>query len=171
VGVLLANSRANRDTSARMMRGVFSPGDCWLPTDDLFRQDADGDYWLMGTTRTVIRTEHGPVYPQPICDALGTVDTIDLAVAHGAVVDGRAVSVASVTTWPGRELRARDLDTAFQHLPAGERPDVVQVVDEIPVTPSHRPAVERVAELGVRSAAVWTYDAATATYVDPPARG
>jgi putative long chain acyl-CoA synthase len=171
VGVLLANSRANHDTSARTMRGVFTAGDCWLPTDDLFRQDADGDYWLVGTTRTVLRTEHGPVYPQPIVDALGSLDTVDLAVAHGTVVDGRAVSVASVTTWPGRELRARDLDTAFQHLPAGERPDVVQVVDEIPVTPSYRPAVERIAELGVRSAAVWTYDAATATYVDPPARG
>src|SRR5690606_29812887 len=99
VGLLLANPRASTDTTARKLRGVFAPGDTWVATDDLFWRDADGDFWLGDNRFTVIETEHGPVYTQPICDALTDLDRVDLATAYGVPVRGREeVAVAAVTT-------------------------------------------------------------------------
>ena len=45
VGMLLARVRPGEPLSVVPLRGVFAPGDAWLVTGDLFRRDADGDYW------------------------------------------------------------------------------------------------------------------------------
>jgi putative long chain acyl-CoA synthase len=167
VGLLLAHSRAGAGSSTRTMRGVVGPGAQWVPTGALFRQDVDGDYWLVGNLRTVIETAHGPVYPQPICDALGTLPQVDLAVAYGAVVDDRTVAVAAVTVRPGIELGPVDLIAALAAIPPDERPDLVRVVDEIPVTAWHRPVAERLPAIDLQASGVWRYDAANGLYVAP----
>lgn len=171
IGLLLANSRAEGDAATRALRGVFRPGDRWLPTGDLFRQDAEGDFWLVGSLNGVIETDRGPVFPQPICDALGSVEQIDLAVVHEAEIDGRATAVAAVTLWPGGELTAADLDAALQDLPPGERPDLVHVVEKIAVTASFRPDVEQLATQPVSTdgPGVWTYDPVLGGYAATPA--
>ena len=69
---------------------MFSRDDAWLSTGDLFRRDADGDYWRLDGVYDVIHTASGPVLAAPIRDALGDLPAVDLAVAYGLrAPDGR----------------------------------------------------------------------------------
>ena len=87
VGVLLAKSRPGLDAARVSMRGVFAEGDTWITTDHLFRRDRDGDYWFVDNRNTVIQSMRGPVFCQPICDALGDITVIDLAVVYPVATD------------------------------------------------------------------------------------
>ena len=87
VGVLLAKSRPGLDAARVSMRGVFAEGDTWITTDHLFRRDSDGDYWFVDNRNTVIQSMRGPVFCQPICDALGDITVIDLAVVYPVATD------------------------------------------------------------------------------------
>ena len=60
------------------LRGVFSSGDAWMLTGDLFRRDADGDLWRVDNLAEVVHTADGPVFTGPIRDALGDVPAVDL---------------------------------------------------------------------------------------------
>ncbi len=154
VGILLARAR-NIDTIATVpLRGVFARDDAWLSTGDLFRRDADGDYWRLDSARDVIRTAAGPVYSAPIRDALGDLPAVDLAVAYGLTLPRRAheLVMAAVTLRPGHSLDARALGDALERVPAPARPDVVSVVDEIPVTTWYRPLTGPLRDAGLPDA-------------------
>jgi putative long chain acyl-CoA synthase len=139
VGMLVARARRS-ETTATPMRGVFSRDDAWLSTGDLFRRDRDGDYWRLDGIRDVIHSAHGPVFPAPIRDALGDLPAVDLAVSYGVRVgDGDEIAVAAVTVRPGYELEAETVAAALAALPEPDRPALVHVVDEIPVTTWFRP--------------------------------
>jgi putative long chain acyl-CoA synthase len=133
------------------LRGVFRPDDAWLATGDLFRRDPDGDFWLLDSITSLIRTERGPVPPTPIRDALWSLDAVDMAVCFG-VRDPKAdhaVAVGAVTLRDGRELDAAAVSDALSALKPEERPAYVRVVDEIPVTTWYRPVHAEVQGLGV----------------------
>ena len=97
VGVLLAKPRSGLDAASVSMRSVFAEGDTWITTDHLFRRDSDGDYWFVDNRNTVIQSVRGPVFCQPICDALGDITVIDLAVVYPVATDTHDVAVAAVT--------------------------------------------------------------------------
>ena len=86
--------------------------------------------------------------------ALGDLEAVDLAGVYGLPTDDpdASLAIAAVTLRPGFELDAGALATALGALDEGERPDVVHVVDEIPVTTWYRP------------------NAAALRAADPPAR-
>src|SRR6202158_4989428 len=77
VGVLLAHPRGPIDPTASVKRGVFAPADTWVSSEYLFRRDEDGDYWLVDNRGSVIRTARGPIYAEPIADAI-----VPLRAAH-----------------------------------------------------------------------------------------
>jgi putative long chain acyl-CoA synthase len=141
-GMLLARERPGVASGADgPLRGVFARGDAWLSTGDLFRADLDGDLWLVGDGRSLVRTTRGPVAPLPIADALGDLDAVDLAVAYG-VRPARAAHelvVAAVTQRAGTTLTATALGRGLAVLDAAQRPDVVCVVGEIALTTWYRP--------------------------------
>ncbi|MCV7438207.1 AMP-binding protein [Mycobacterium seoulense] len=139
VGVLLAKPRSGLDAARVSMRSVFSDGDTWITTDHLFRRDSDGDYWFVDNRNTVIQSVHGPVFCQPICDALGDITAIDLAVVYPVATDTHDVAVAAVTLGKDGVLTAASLTTALGGLPRDQRPAIVHIVDRIPLTPSYRP--------------------------------
>ncbi len=126
VGVLLAKPRSGLDAARVSMRGVFAEGDTWITTDHLFRRDSDGDYWFVDNRNTVIQSVRGPVFCQPICDALGDITAIDLAVVY-PVDDRRA------------RRRGRGRDTWQRRCPHRGHPD--HRVGEPPPGPAsrHRP--------------------------------
>jgi putative long chain acyl-CoA synthase len=140
VGILVVRARAS-ETALTPMRGVFSRDDAWLSTRDLFRVDAEGDYWRLDSVYDVIHTAEGAVYPATIRDALGDHPAVDLVVAYGLRPNGHndEIAVAAVTLRPGRTLDAGGLADAFADTAPTDRPAVVQVVDEIPVTTWFRP--------------------------------
>lgn len=141
VGMLLARARTVDTIATTPLRGVFARDDAWLSTGDLFRRDGDGDYWRLDSARDVIRGASGPVYSAPIRDALGDLPAVDLAVAYALTLPRRQseLAVAAVTLRPGHALDARALGDALEPLPGPARPDVVHVVDAIPVTTWYRP--------------------------------
>src|SRR5205085_7470788 len=141
VGMLMARVGPDEQLSMVPLRGVFASGDAWLLTGDLFRRDADGDFWRVNNLAEMMDSSHGPVFAGPIRDALGDLPAVDLVVAYGALArDGKhELPVAAVTVRAGHELHPRDIAAAVSGLERNQRPQVVRVVDRIPVTTWYRP--------------------------------
>ncbi|MFC9896523.1 AMP-binding protein [Nocardia sp. NPDC127579] len=148
VGLLIGKASEGVDISAGGLRGVFSPGDSWMPTENLFRRDGDGDYWLIDRKDTVILTDRGPVYTQPIVDALNDITAVDMEVAYGLPVGANQLAVAAVSVRAGLRLEPKDVTEALRALAAEQRPDLVYVVDEIPRSSSYRPSTRAVQAAG-----------------------
>lgn len=167
VGLLLANPRAGIDPTAKRLRGVFAPNDTWLATDDLFFVDSDGDYWLVDNKHSVIHSVQGPVYTQPICDALSELIDVDLAVAYGVPAGDDELAVAAVTLWGEGELTSAEVSSALAVLPTEKRPDLVHVVDDIPVTTWYRPNAATLRENGLPTAGeqAWYFDVNQDSYL------
>jgi putative long chain acyl-CoA synthase len=151
VGMLLTKVGPAEPLSVVPLRGVFAPEDWWVATGDLFKRDADGDYWRVDGVRDVIRTGQGPVFTTPIRDALGELPEVDLAVAYGVGPrgGGHQIAIAAITLRAGWELTARELSRALARLPAEQRPLIVRVVDQIPVTTWYRPLTGPLRDEGV----------------------
>jgi putative long chain acyl-CoA synthase len=163
VGILVARARPSDSSVTTPMRGVFSRDDAWLSTGDLFRRDADGDYWRLDGVYDVIHTATGAVLAAPIRDALGDLPAVDLAVAYGLrpSAGGRELAVAAVTLRPSHALSADTVTRALSELQDGHRPAVVHVVDEIPVTTWYRPLTAPLRAAGIPAPAegrVWYLD-------------
>lgn len=142
VGMLLAEADTDDPAgSDSALRGVFRRDDAWLATGDLFRRDADGDYWLVDPVGSLIRTAHGAIPSAPIRDALGRLEAVDLAVCYGVPIGDGSCSeaVAAVTLRDGHELTAAQITEALARLEPHARPAVVRVVADLPVTTWFRP--------------------------------
>jgi putative long chain acyl-CoA synthase len=170
VGMLLARVGPNEPLSVVALRGVFAAEDAWVATGDLFRRDADGDYWRVDGVGDVIRTGNGPVFTTPIRDALGEIRAVDLAVAYGVLPPGgeHRVPMAAVTLRDGRELGPREISRAMGQLPFDQRPLIVQAVDRIPVTTWFRPLTGPLREAGIpepgEGVRAWYLDASGERY-------
>jgi putative long chain acyl-CoA synthase len=151
VGMLLARVSTNEPLSITPLRSLFARGDSWVVTGDLFRRDADGDYWRVDGAGDVIHTDRGPVFTTPIRDALGAIPAVDLALAYAVArdADDREIAVAAVTLREGRELSAREVGRALTVLEPEQRPAIVHVVHEIPVTTWFRPLTQELRDAGV----------------------
>ena len=162
---------AERDTVGTLtpLRSVFARDDSWLETGDLFRRDADGDYWLVDHVPALIRTASGVVPSGPIQDALARIDAVALAVAYGVRAEsGSQIPCAAVTLRKGVELTPRDLEHALADLGDGGIPWVVRVVEEIPLTTWYRPQTGPLREQGLPAPTVpptsWYWDPRTGGY-------
>jgi putative long chain acyl-CoA synthase len=151
IGMLLARVGPTDPLSITPLRSLFSADDAWVATGDLFRRDADGDYWRVDGVGDVIHTAQGTVLSTPIRDALGDLDAVDLALAYGVGTGGEAaeIAVAAVTLRSGSVLGSRELTHALSALPLEGRPALVHVVDRIPVTTWFRPRTEGLREAGI----------------------
>jgi putative long chain acyl-CoA synthase len=175
IGVLLAKSNGPIDPTASVKRGVFAPADTWISTEYLFRRDEDGDYWLAGRRGSEVHTSRGPVYPEPVTDALGLINGVDLAVTYNVPVGDRQVAVSAVTLLPGAGITAADLTEAVANIPVGVGPDIVHVCPDLPLSPTtYRPTVSALRAAGIPKAKrqAWYLDADTNEYrrLTPAAR-
>jgi putative long chain acyl-CoA synthase len=170
VGMLLARVGTDEPLSMIPLRGVFSSGDAWTLTGDLFRRDGDGDLWRVDNLAEVVHTVDGPVFSGPIRDALGDVPAVDLVVAYGVPLEESdyQLAVAAVTLRAGRDLGPKDVGGALRALPPEQRPRIVQVVDSIPVTTWFRLLTAPLREAGIPepgdSVQAWFLDASGETY-------
>jgi putative long chain acyl-CoA synthase len=170
VGMLLARVGPDEPLSVVALRGVFAAEDAWVATGDLFRRDADGDYWRLDGVGEVIRTGAGEVFTSPIRNALGELEAVDLAVAYGVLPPGgeHEVAIAAVTLRHGHELTARELSRVMAPLEPRQRPLIVRVVGGIPVTTWFRPLTGPLREEGIpepgEGVQAWYLDASGERY-------
>ncbi|MFF2556961.1 AMP-binding protein [Nocardia sp. NPDC058058] len=148
VGLLIGTASDTVDLSAGGLRGVFTPGDAWMPTENLFRRDSDGDYWLMDRRDTVIHTPRGPVYTKPIVDVLNDITAVDLEVAYGLPAGNRTLAVAAVSVREDMRLTPKDVTEALRDLAPDQRPDLIYVVEDIPRSTTFRPSTKAVQAAG-----------------------
>ena len=133
-----------------MKRGVFAPADTWISTEYLFRRDEDGDYWLVGRRGSVVHTKRGMVYAEPVTDALGLINGVDLAATYSVSIRTQQVAVSAVTLLPGATITAADLTEAVAGMPVGRGPDIVHVVPDLPLSPTtYRPTVSALRAAGI----------------------
>ncbi|MEO5875906.1 MAG: AMP-binding protein [Streptosporangiaceae bacterium] len=138
-GMLMARSASAPDP----MRGVFKPGDSWVPTGDLFQKDADGDFWMVGRVEELVRTPQGPVATGPVRDRLADIQGIDLAIAYGVPVGRFEVLTAAVT------LRAPVAAAEFTLAFPDHGPALIRVVEEIPTSDLSRLRATALREEGI----------------------
>jgi putative long chain acyl-CoA synthase len=150
VGMLLARTSSTAGVGTLALRGVFSRDDAWLATGDLFRRDDEGDYWRLDSLDDVISTSSGPVFTAPIRDALADLPEVDLAVAYAIPGKGDSqLAVAAVTLEPDETIDAGAVTGVLSGLDRDQRPTLVRVVDEIPVTTWYRPITTTLRDQGV----------------------
>ena len=165
--MLLSRVEEGISPTSRPQRGLFSPGDAWLVTGDLFFRDEDGDFWLAGSAGSNVTTAHGIVGGSAIEDALGLLDVIDVSVTYAVPAqDDGDLAVTAVTLRTGGVLHAADLSVALGQLPPDRRPQVVHVVERIPTSTSHRPLTDHFVAAGrpASGAGVYEVDPLTGDY-------
>ncbi len=161
VGMLVAHAGQRFDSAGLVLRDVFRRHDRWEVTGSLFRADADGDLWFMGSAQSVIRTARGNVYPVPIQQGLSRLNDIDQVVVYAVGEPGQQVSVAAFTLRPGTtSITPTVLRVGLGELESSERPDLVHLVDEIPMSESFRPMSSAFAAKGLPKPGpkVWYHD-------------
>ncbi|MFD4430014.1 AMP-binding protein [Nocardia sp. NPDC058497] len=165
-GLLLGKSVDGGDLSDGGLRGVFRAGDAWWPTENLFRRDSDGDYWLVDRRDTVIRTARGPVFTQPIVDVLNDITPVDMEVAYGLKTPSGILAAAALSVRKAFKIEPGDVTEAMRALARDQRPDLVYVVDEIPRSTSFRPSATAVQAAGLPKAGpnTWIYNRETDAY-------
>ncbi|MFT3662150.1 MAG: alpha/beta fold hydrolase [Gordonia sp. (in: high G+C Gram-positive bacteria)] len=150
VGMLMAHAGQRYEASGRVLRDVFRPRDRWEVSGLLFRADADGDLWYVGSEGSIIHTSDGVVYPEPIRQALSRMKGVDQALVYGVGTRGAQVVVAAITLRDGHGSKTpTQLRVALGELAAVERPHLVQVVSSIPMSESYRLVASELVKRGV----------------------
>ena len=133
-----------------------------MATGDLFRVDADGDFWWVDTMAALVHTARGAVGTVPIERVLGAVPGVDLAAVYGVRPDAETdeVVLAAVTERDGHEITPASLTAAVMALPAHHRPAVVHVIEQMPRTTWFRPRKVPLRDAGLPGpdARGWAWD-------------
>ncbi|WP_304112356.1 acyl-CoA synthetase [Mycolicibacterium bacteremicum] len=166
VGLLLARPRGPIDPTASVKRGVFAPADTWVSTEQLFRRDEDGDFWLVDSRSSVLRTPDGTVFTAAVNDAVSRIGAVDLAVTYRVEADGRPLILTAVALRPGGSVPSAEVTEALAALPVGRAPDVVYVAPEMTLGASYRPEVEPLRAAGIPKSSrnAWYFDDDTKQY-------
>ncbi|MFT4087915.1 MAG: alpha/beta fold hydrolase [Gordonia sp. (in: high G+C Gram-positive bacteria)] len=150
VGMLMSHAGQRYETTGLVLRDVFRPHDRWEVSGLLFLRDSEGDLWFMGTTDSVARSSDGLVYPEPIARALSRVRGVDQVVVYRVGEFGSRLMVAAISMRDGApSVTPTQLRVALGELEARERPHLIVVADDIPVTESYRPQGSALASKGM----------------------
>jgi putative long chain acyl-CoA synthase len=139
-GLLLTRVQRERGAlEGRPLRNVFERGDAWQDTGDLFREDEDGDLWVVSGRDELIHTSKGVVAPSDIEAVLGSLPEVSLVSAYGLTTGSSELPAAAVTLRRGATLDAARLAArVFDELPPAARPVVIRTVRSLPMTAGFR---------------------------------
>jgi putative long chain acyl-CoA synthase len=157
------------EREARVLEGLFEPGDRWFVTGDLLRRDEDGDYWFVDRASDVIRTAAGPVHPRALEDTLYGLGDVALACVYDLELPGvpGEVVAAAIVPKAGREIDlARLLGEIELHHAPRDRPEIVRVLDEMALTDGFRPIKPLLRQAGLGGEGrTFRYDPSRRSYV------
>ncbi|MBM7367260.1 AMP-binding protein [Gordonia hydrophobica] len=150
IGMLVSHAGQRFEAAGLVLRDVFRPHDRWEVSGSLFRADADGDLWYMGSAHGVVRSAAGPMYTLPIQQALSMISDVKLSAAYGVGEPGSQIAVAVVTLREGASsLTPTQIRVGLGELPAEQRPHLVWIADSIPLSEAFRLKTSKIAARGI----------------------
>ena len=123
------------ESEKKILRDVFEPGDAWLRTGDLMRQDARGFFYFVDRVGDTFRWKGENVATTEVAQVLNAAPGVVQACVYGVAIhgcDGKA-GMAALVVDEGFELTALAalLD---QRLPAYARPVILRLTQDLAMT-------------------------------------
>ncbi len=127
------------ETSKKILRDVFKPGDAWMRTGDLMRRDGDGFYFFVDRIGDTFRWKGENVATLEVARACLAHGEVEDAIVYGVAVpgaDGRAGMALLKTAGP---IDLGAFARAVEILPRYARPLFLRLTREIATTETHKP--------------------------------
>jgi len=121
-----------RESGRKVLRDVLKPGDAWMRTGDLMRQDAQGFFHFVDRIGDTFRWKGENVATTEVAEVLSLCPGVEEAAVYGVAVpgaDGRA-GMAALSVGPDFDLAALS-DHLAARLPAYARPVFLRLTGEI----------------------------------------
>lgn len=158
------------ETEKKVLRDVFEPGDAWLRTGDLMRQDARGFFHFVDRIGETFRWKGENVSAGEVCAAIEAAPGVEAAAVYGVRAPGAEGRAGMAAVVPGAGFDPAELRAHLAGvLPAYARPLFLRIVPALPLTETFKKASHRFAAEGFDPSAIpdplYFEDAAAEAYV------
>jgi fatty-acyl-CoA synthase len=155
------------ETSRKVLRDVFAPGDAWFRTGDLMRKDEAGFFYFVDRVGDNFRWRGENVSTSEVADVLASCVGVQGVAVYGVEVpgcEGRA-GMAALTTTPVFELADLRRELAAR-LPVYARPVFLRLVATLDTTETFKLKTQALKQEGYDPSAI-----ADALFFDAPGAG
>jgi fatty-acyl-CoA synthase len=141
-------------TEKKILRDVFKPGDAWVRSGDLMRQDNQGFFYFMDRIGDTFRWKGENVATTEVAAAAGSAPGVKAANIYGVSVErhGGRCGMAALEVAEDFDLTAFRAHMA-QRLPAYARPVFLRIVDSLAITETFKQKKQLLAQDGFDPAA------------------
>jgi len=157
-----------RASEAKLLHGVFAPGDCWYRTGDLMRKDASGYFYFVDRSGDTFRWKGENVSTTEVAAAIRAFPGVTEAVVFGVAVPGQEgrAGMAAITTDATFDIAAFRAHLAAS-LPGYAQPLFVRCSRALDVTGTFKLVKGKLAEEGFSNTddPVWFNDRVSGRFV------
>jgi fatty-acyl-CoA synthase len=142
------------ETERKILRNVFAPGDAWVRTGDLMRQDEKGFFYFVDRIGDTFRWKGENVATSEVAAAILDCPGVESASVYGVMVpgaEGRA-GMAAIVTEAGFDLAGLHAHLKTR-LPDYARPVFLRIVDSLAMTETFKQKKQELAHQGFDPAA------------------
>jgi fatty-acyl-CoA synthase len=142
-------------TEKKILRDVFTPGDAWVRSGDLMRQDAQGFFYFVDRIGDTFRWKGENVATTEVAAAAVSAPGVVAANIYGVAVPGHSgkCGMAALEVSDDFDLAAFRAHVAIR-LPAYARPVFLRIVDSLAITETFKQKKNALAQDGFDPAAI-----------------
>jgi fatty-acyl-CoA synthase len=142
-------------TEKKILRDVFVPGDTWVRSGDLMRQDAQGFFYFVDRIGDTFRWKGENVATTEVAAAVASAPGVKAANIYGVSVPGHSgkAGMAALEVEDGFNLAAFRAHVAA-HLPVYARPIFLRIVASLAITETFKQKKGALAQEGFDPAAI-----------------
>jgi fatty-acyl-CoA synthase len=142
-------------TEKKILRDVFAPGDAWVRSGDLMRQDAQGFFYFVDRIGDTFRWKGENVATTEVAAAAATAPGVKAANIYGVTVPGQSgrCGMAALEAEDGFDPQAFRAHMTLR-LPAYARPVFLRIVDSLALTETFKQKKHVLAPEGFDPAAI-----------------
>jgi fatty-acyl-CoA synthase len=143
-------------TEKKILRDVFTPGDAWVRSGDLMRQDAQGFFYFVDRIGDTFRWKGENVATTEVAAAVQSAPGVIAANIYGVAVPGHSgkCGMAALEVSGDFDLAAFRAHVAIR-LPAYARPVFLRIVDSLAITETFKQKKNALAQDGFDPAAIF----------------